>query len=51
MTEVGTVEPPEAVPSKSVDDQLIDELVGHAQGRTRHPDTPRGPAPQRDAVS
>ncbi|MFJ5819608.1 transposase, partial [Streptomyces sp. NPDC093108] len=31
VPEVETVEPSEAVPSKSVDDRLIDELVGRAQ--------------------
>ncbi|MEV8311109.1 IS256 family transposase, partial [Streptomyces flavidovirens] len=31
VTEVESVEPSEAVPAKSVDDRLIDELVGRAQ--------------------
>ncbi len=31
VTEAESVEPSEAVPSKSVDDRLIDELVGRAQ--------------------
>ena len=31
MTEAESVEPSEAAPAKSVDDQLIDELVGRAQ--------------------
>ncbi|MFI5775092.1 transposase, partial [Streptomyces sp. NPDC051658] len=31
VTEVETVEPSEAAPAKSVDDRLIDELVGRAQ--------------------
>ncbi|MCX4850370.1 hypothetical protein [Streptomyces sp. NBC_00893] len=33
MAEVETAEPSEAVPSKSVDDGLIDELVGRAQAK------------------
>ncbi len=33
VTEVEPVEPSEAAPSKSVDDRLIDELVGRAQAR------------------
>ncbi|MEV6183335.1 transposase [Streptomyces sp. NPDC052015] len=31
MPEAESVEPSEAAPAKSVDDQLIDELVGRAQ--------------------
>nr|WP_245936511.1 hypothetical protein [Streptomyces cahuitamycinicus] len=31
VTEAESVEPSEAAPAKSVDDQLIDELVGRAQ--------------------
>ncbi|MFJ8364190.1 hypothetical protein [Streptomyces sp. NPDC093984] len=31
VAEREAVEPTEAVPAKSVDDQLIDELVGRAQ--------------------
>ncbi|MFE7931274.1 hypothetical protein ACFU6S_21565 [Streptomyces sp. NPDC057456] len=31
MTDVESVESSETAPSKSVDDQLIDELVGRAQ--------------------
>ncbi|MFE9722568.1 hypothetical protein ACFYQ5_02915 [Streptomyces sp. NPDC005794] len=31
VAEVETVESAEAVPAKSVDDRLIDELVGRAQ--------------------
>lgn len=33
VPEVETVEPSEAVPSKSVDDRLIDELVGGLRPR------------------
>lgn len=31
VIETESVEPPEAAPAKSVDDRLIDELVGRAQ--------------------
>ncbi|MEK2479481.1 transposase [Streptomyces sp. A1-5] len=32
-TEAGSIEMPESQPSKTVDDQLIDELVGRAQAK------------------